>query len=113
MLTIAMQQRAPEVWLTQPFRGSHNPSELRKPIRSKGRISSGTLNVSMTEIMPQRASTLPIVSELVVRRMSEHMGMNLEWQLCGLTRSLDHSQEPGSCNGCSGFGDEDVWAVAL
>src|SRR5262245_10487064 len=45
--------------------------------------------------------------------MPQHVRMNWEWELSGLARSLDHSQEPSCCDRRSGLRCEDVRARSL
>src|SRR5262249_31370793 len=84
--------------------------EFRKPIRRKRPISCPRLQIAMPEIMRERAGILALVGELVPRRMSQHVGMDWEWELSGSAGALDHPQEPRRCDRSTSFGDEDVRA---
>jgi hypothetical protein len=45
----------------------------------------------MSQVVRKRSGILPIIRELVPRRMPEHMRVYREWKLRGLAGSLDHS----------------------
>ena len=109
------QPRAPGPTLTQPSRGSHNLvlPEFRKPIRRKRSVSRCRLQISMTEIMRKRPSIVSLISELVSRRMPQHMRMNWKRKLSSPASPLDHSQEPHRRYWRACFRDKHIWAIAF
>jgi hypothetical protein len=52
--------------------------EAVEPRTRQFRITDGVLNVSVAEIVLQRASVLPIVRELEAASMAQHVRMNRE-----------------------------------
>ena len=89
------------------------PPEFRKPIRRKRSVPGRRLQIPMPQIMRQAPSILPIICELVSRRMSQHMRMNWKRKLCSLASALDHPQEPRRCHRSASFRDEHIRTVAL
>src|SRR5262249_54190498 len=87
--------------------------EPRKPIRRKCCVPCGALQVSMAEVVRQRARIVAIVGEFVPGRMPQHVRVNREGKLCGLACSLNHPQKPSCGHWRARFCGEHIRAVAL
>src|SRR2546421_10578922 len=89
------------------------PPELGEPIRRKRSVPCGALQISMPEIVRQRACVVPIVRKLVTGRVAQHVRMDLEQEPRSDAGSLDHAQEPRWRDRRSCFRDEHVGARSL
>jgi len=71
------------------------------------------LNISVSHVVLERSSVVPIVGELVAGRVPEHVGMNWEWELCGFPSPGDRFQE--SCRRCgtAALSDKNVSRVPV
>ena len=67
----------------------------------------------MPKIMRERSRIMAIVSQLITRRMPQHMGMNREGELSRLARALNHSQKPRRSHWRSALSDKHIWARPL
>jgi hypothetical protein len=92
-------------------------SSLPLPTQSVSRVLTAdtrrALKVPMSKIMRQAPSILPIVSELVSRRMPQHMRVNRKWQVRSPACSLNHPQEPSGCYWRACFAHEHIRPVSL
>ena len=64
----------------------------------------------MPEVMRQAPGVVAIVGELVPRRMTEHVRVDLKRQLGSNAGPLDHPEKPSSGHWCPGFSHKDVRA---
>jgi hypothetical protein len=51
---------------------------------------------------------MPVVSELIARRVPEHVGVDRERELCGFPNPGDRFEKSGGRGRTAAFGDEDV-----
>ena len=74
-------------------RHNQSPPKVLEPIDGQLGIADGVLDVLMTEIMLERASIVAIVGELVAAGVPEHVRVDANWHLGGLTEALDEPVE--------------------
>ena len=70
-----------------------SPPKVLEPIHGQLGIADGVLDVLVTKIMLERASIVPIVRKLVPAGVPEHVRVDAEWHLRGLTEALDEAVE--------------------
>ena len=58
------------------FEGALIPPEVLEAIRRKLRVSHSVLDVLVPQVMLNRPRVVPIVSELITGRVSQHVRMN-------------------------------------
>src|ERR1022692_706004 len=82
--------------------------EILESIRRHFGVAHRVHDIFMAQVVLKGSRVIPIVCELVARRMSEHMRMNGKRKFRGFSSSGDHFQE--SCGGSrtAALGDEDI-----
>jgi len=83
-------------------------AKVLEPIDGQLGIADGVLDVLMTEIMLERASIVAIVGELVAAGVPEHVRVDAEWHLRGLTEALDEPVEAYGAYGPAALRNEYV-----
>ncbi len=63
--------------------------KVAEPVRCQLGITDGMLDIFMTEIMLQGAGIVSIVGKLIAACVTQHVRMDGEWHLGGLTKALD------------------------
>ena len=67
----------------------------------------------MTKVVSKASGIMPVVRELVARRMPKHMRMDRKGHLRSYACSLDHPQEPSRGDWRPSLGREDIRTVPL
>src|SRR5262249_38622565 len=91
-------------------------SILPKPIEAVGAklgISHRVRDVTVAEVLLQRAGVDAIVGELEAAAMAQHVRMSRERKSGQFSSPADHFEEPGPCHWAAAFGVEDEAAVQV
>jgi hypothetical protein len=76
-------------------RASSISKECLEPLRRQRGIARRILDVAMPEIGLDRTRVVAVVGELVTAGVAQHVGMRLDAEIGGDSRSLDHAGKAG------------------
>ncbi len=73
-----------------------SPKPLEPAFGQRG-VARRRLQISVPKVVRQAPGVMPIIRELISRRVPQHVRMHRERQLRRSASSLHHSQEPSRC----------------
>ena len=82
--------------------------EILEPVRRHLRVSNRVHDIFVTHVVLERPGIMPIVGELVAGGMPEHVRVNWEWELRGLSSPGDRFQKSCRRSGTTALGHENI-----
>ncbi len=82
--------------------------EILEPIGSHFGVPHRVHDVLVAHVVLERPGIVPVVGELIARRMPQHMRMDRKWELGGFSGPGDRFEESRSRGRTAALGDEDV-----
>ena len=87
---------------------SSSSPKVLEPIGRHFGVSDRVLDVLVPEVVLQGARVVAIVGELEPAGMAQHVGVDREWHLGGLTDTLDEAVEADGADWPAALGNEYV-----